>query len=874
MSRRVGCILRAEGRVRPMGLETYEAKRNFDRTPEPVGGQGGIGGVRSFVVQEHHARRLHYDLRLELDGVLKSWAVPKGPSLDPGQTVLAVQVEDHPLDYRTFEGVIPPGQYGSGTVMLWDEGQWEPAGNPQQGLRRGKLKFTLHGERLRGDWLLVRMKPSDDSKTHWLLRKLDDAAAHRTVDVVAEYKTSVRSGRSIDQIAEHEPRPKPRGRRRRSSVKGQVVSPRIPEARESEMPREVRPQLATPADTAPSGDEWLHEIKFDGYRILGYVERRKVRLLTRGGHDWTERFQEIAAALEQVQVAGAILDGEVVAETADGRVSFQQLQNHLRARGRATLVFYVFDLLYLDGFDLRRSPLVERKKALEAILQGLPDAAGRRVRFSDHIRGDGPRVIQEACRRGLEGVISKRATSRYTQRRTRDWLKAKCTQRQEFVIVGYTDPGGARVGFGSLMLATREGGEWCYRGNVGTGFDDRLLRELHQQLQGLGCAKAPVEIVSATRSRGVHWVRPELVAEVQFAEWTADGHLRHPVFLGIREDKVPKEISRELPRPVAQVTASKAATKGKAAVPRGRGKGKVTVGGVVLTHPERELYPEQGVTKRHLAEYYLEVADRMLPHVAHRPLALLRCPEGRAGKCFFQKHATASLPDVIQLVNVAEEGEEAAPHLQIADAAGLVALAQLGVLEIHIWGSRSDRVERPDRMVLDLDPDPGVDYAAVIDAAREVRRVLEVLGLESFVMLTGGKGIHVVAPLQRHHGWEEIKPFARSIAQFMERLDPKRYISVMSKSRRKGKIFVDYLRNGRGATAIAPYSTRARPGAPVAVPVTWEELAVDRAPNHYTLENVRPRLAGLSQEPWAGFNAARSRVTRRRHDELNHILKG
>jgi bifunctional non-homologous end joining protein LigD len=857
-----------------MGLQTYRAKRTFARTPEPSGEQESVGNGRSFVVQEHHARRLHYDLRLELDGVLKSWAVPKGPSLNPGQTVLAVEVEDHPLAYRSFEGVIPPGQYGSGTVMVWDEGVWDPAGDPRQGLRRGKLKFTLRGERLTGDWMLVRMKQEKGSQTNWLLRKMDDAAASRTVDVVAKHRTSVRTGRSVEQIAAHEPSAK-RRKPNPGSAKGQVEPARLPEAREDKMPRDLRPQLATPAETAPSGDDWLHEIKFDGYRILAYVERRKARLLTRGGYDWTDRFGEIASALEQLRLESAILDGEVVAETTDGRISFQQLQNHLRHRGRAALVLYVFDLLYWDGFDLTRSPLVERKKALEAVLQDLPGGAARRVRYSGHIRGDGPRVIEEACRRGLEGVISKRITSRYMQRRSHDWLKAKCVQRQEFVIVGYTKPGGTRVGFGSLLLATREEDTWCYRGNVGTGFDDRLLRDLHQQLRGLRCETPPVQNLPAARSRGVHWVRPELVAEVQFTEWTTDGHLRHPVFMGIREDKVPTEISRELPRPVAEAAAPPARSEqGQPAAPDRRGKGKVTVEGVVLTHPDRELYPEQGVTKHQLAEYYLEVADRVLPYVANRPLALVRCPEGRGGKCFFQKHATPSLPDAIQLVNVAEEGEEAAPHLQIKNPAGLVALAQLGVLEIHIWGSRSDRVERPDRMVFDLDPGPNVEYAAVIDGAREVRRLLEVLGLESFVMLTGGKGIHVVVPLQRHHGWDEIKPFARSIAQFMERMDPKRYVSVMSKARRKGRIFVDYLRNGRGATAIAPYSTRARSGAPVSAPLGWDELSVDRAPNHYKMNNIRQRLEGLSQEPWAGYEAARGRITRRRHDELNRILKG
>jgi len=839
-----------------MGLRTYEQKRDFRRTPEPRGGRGDAT-ARAYVVQKHDASRLHYDLRLALDGVLKSWAVPKGPSLDPDKQVLAVEVEDHPLDYRDFEGVIPKHQYGGGTVMVWDVGTWEPLDDPHKGLQRGKLKFTLHGEKLRGDWVLVRMNGKDKGgKRNWLLRKLDDDEA--STDDVLNQDRSVLTGRGLAQIAARAERV---WDARAGEKAGAAPLADLPGAKQASMPRTFAPQLATLVNAPPRGDDWLHEIKFDGYRLLARVARGKVHLITRGNQDWTRRFPTIADAVAALPVDRAILDGEVVAESTAGMVRFQTLQNHLQRGDQANLVLYLFDVPYLDGYDLTNVPLIERKTVLARLLANTSGG----VRYSDHIRGDGDAVVEQACRKQLEGIISKRADAKYRQARSRDWVKSKCIQRQEFAVVGYTDPGGARTGFGSLLLATHAGDGWQYRGKVGSGFDETSLHDLHKQLKALATKPTPVKNIPAAEKRGAHWVEPKLVAEVRFTEWTGDGRLRHPVFVGLREDKSAMNVTKEKEKPVEEVESKRERKR--------KSKSDVTVADVRISSPDRVVFPEQGVTKLALAEYYHDIADWILPHVVNRPLALVRCPEGREGACFFQKHVSSAMPDAVKTVGVAEQGKNEAPHVQITDEAGLIGLVQAGVLEIHTWGCRSDRIERPDRLVFDLDPGPGVGWPDVVQATRELKDVLDTLELQSFVKLSGGKGVHVEAPLDRRNTWDDVKPFAKLVARFMQQRDPKRYIAVMTRSKRKGKIFVDYLRNGRGATAVAAYSTRARKGAPVAAPIRWGELSDDLPPNAFNVTNIRQRLAQLQRDPWHGYDKVRQSITKTRHAALNAILK-
>lgn len=795
-----------------MSLKEYHDKRDFSHTAEPRGVEEPSAGGHSFVVQKHDATRLHYDFRLELDGVLLSWAVPKGPSLDPKERRLAMHVEDHPVDYGSFEGVIPKGEYGGGTVMLWDQGTWEPVkGDPRADYRRGRLKFRLHGQRLKGIWNLVRLEGDDDKA--WLLIKSRDEEAS-TDDVLAQ-DTSVKTRRSMDEIAGE----------RDAVWHSQDFDPSA--GRQAAFPADLKPQLAVLAKAAPKGDQWLHELKYDGYRMLAFIREGKPRLLTRTHQDWTDRYPSVVKALTQLPVNNCVLDGEVVVLDEKGHSDFQALQ-----RGGDPL-YYVFDMPWCQGCDLTGVPLRDRKRLLEEMLGSSPAV----VRYSDHVVGQGEAFFEQACKLGVEGIVSKRADAPYEGRRNGDWVKVKCQSSQEFVIGGYTEPSGSRRGFGALLLGVQkeEGLFWC--GKVGTGFDGRTLEELTPRLEALERKTSPfVNPPKGAEARGVHYVTPKLVAQVEFTEMTADGTLRHPSFKGLREDKPAAEVVVETPK-----------------------KKGLELSGVVVTNPDRVVYPEIGLTKGEVAEYYQLAVPRILPHLVNRPLALVRCPQGRGKACFYQKHLNDTFPKPVRGVPV-QESDGIGYHLCIDDAEGLLALVQFGGLEIHPWGCQADRVDRPDRLVMDLDPAPDVPWPQVVEATLEVAHRLAELGLVSFAKTTGGKGMHVVAPLARRTTWEDLKAFTKALAEAMEADSPKRYIAVMTKARRKGKVFVDYLRNGEGATAVGAYSTRAREGAPVSTPLRWDEVTPALDPQAFTVPAMAARLA--LPDPWEGFLEVEQSLTR------------
>jgi bifunctional non-homologous end joining protein LigD len=847
-----------------VGLDEYDRKRNFRRTPEPRGknrkratARGGASAAppaRQFVVQQHAARRLHWDFRLELDGVLKSWAIPKGPSLVAGERRMAAQTEDHPLEYAGFEGVIPKGEYGGGTVVVWDRGLWQPIGDPQRGLAQGKLDFTLAGEKLRGRWHLVRLRPRDGDRgrASWLLIKGRDAEARPATAgaVVATERASVLTGREIDAVA----READRTWSSRSGERGgrRVAPPgdpsAVPGARRAPLPVRAELQLATLVDEPPAGSEWLHEIKLDGYRLLCRTERGKARLLTRNGLDWTDRFPGLASALRALPAKTALLDGEAVVLDSQGKSSFQALQGALgRERAAVDVHLVLFDCLYLDGRDVRAAPLLERKQLLRALLARVPGDG--LLRFSDHVIGRGEEFFSAACASGVEGIVSKRVGAPYRAGRSRAWLKVKCSQRQELVIVGFTEPGGSRVGLGALLLGAHDAkGALRYCGKVGTGFDAATLKALRAKLHPLERRRPALS--DPPRMRGVHWVAPQLVAEVSFSEWTRDGRIRHPVFLGLREDKPASDVRLEKPEAAPDSAPAGNPTRASAG-PRN------VVAGVSLSNPDRVYFPDLGITKRELAAYYEAVAERALPGLAQRPLSLFRCPQGIEGECFYQKHANPSVPEAVARVRVRGDKE---PYAMVTDLASLVSLVQIGALELHVWGARADRLDRPDLVVFDLDPDPAVPFARVVETARALRSYLADLGLVAFARVTGGKGVHVVVPLVRRSGWDEVRDFSKGVALELVRLAPGQFTARMSKARRVGKIFIDWVRNTPEATAIASYSPRARPGAPVALPLAWEELEALEAPLRESVREVPRRLQ--DPDPWADFEASRRPLTR------------
>lgn len=917
-------------------LAKYHRKRDFAKTAEPKGRvatkprakpRGGL----SFVVQKHAASHLHYDFRLEFDGVLKSWAVPKGPSLDPGVKALAMEVEDHPVEYGKFEGTIPEGEYGGGTVMLWDRGTWEPMDDAEPtavraALKKGHLKFTLHGERLTGGWTLQRIR-IERGRAQWLLiKRTDDAAVPGDGHGVEERETtSVDTDRSMDEIAAGNREWTKSGARtkKQTKEKSALKTPAVkkaakktakaPRAKRSAkkkrdagelegakrgtVPKDFTPQLATLSDAVPDGDEWLHEMKFDGYRILAEKDSRGVRLVTRNGNDWTRKFPQLVAAVEALPFV-CVLDGELCAVDERGVTHFQKLQNAIRDGREAELIYYAFDLPFCDGYDLRGAALADRKELLAELLAAGGADAGP-IRLSEHIMGRGPEVFASAGKNGLEGVVSKRADSRYESTRSGAWLKTKCHGRQEFVIGGYTPPSGARHGFGSLVLGYYDAdGTLHYSGKVGTGFDDTMLKDLKKRMDKLKSVAMPFAAVPrAIEREQPTWLKPKLVAEVEFTEWTSDGALRHPSFQGLREDKPAREVVRErtvreklarrkgkgnvmaltsarhatkkpVKKTAAKKTVAKRTAKSESSGSAAAAKKNAAVGevaGARLTHPDRVLFADEHLTKRDIAEYYEAVADWILPHIADRPLTLVRCPDGEGGACFFQKHWTESLPEAVGKVIVPmKSGQE--PYVTVDSLAGLIGLVQMSVLELHPWGAKNRDLEHPDQIIFDLDPGPGVAWPAVVQAAQDIRALLKELKLEAFVRTSGGKGLHVVVPLAAKSSWDEVAGFAHHIALGLAAHEPKRFVANMRKELRKGKIFVDYLRNQRSSTSVASYSTRNRPGAPVAVPVSWQELPKLKGPAEFTVRNVPARLAKLKRDPWNGFFATKQSLTKRAMD--------
>jgi bifunctional non-homologous end joining protein LigD len=844
------------------GLRTYRAKRRFGATAEPKGTVARRRG-NAFVIQKHAARRLHYDLRLELDGVMKSWAVTRGPSLVPDEKRLAVQVEDHPIEYNRFEGTIPAGEYGGGTVMIWDRGRWRPEDDPHKGLRKGHLSFTLDGEKLHGLWHLVRMRRKrGEKRDNWLLIKAHDTAAREPgdKDILEQKPRSVVSGRSMDEIARGASKkkgsPAPRARaatahimRRTGRLKGMkrrgaalTGTPR------SALPGFVKPCLATLSEKPPDTDDWIHEIKFDGYRIQARLDHGKVKLLTRRGLDWTRKFPAIAAAISKLSARAALIDGELVAEDTDGISRFSLLQQDLKTGRHDRMVFYAFDLMHLDGQDLKRSPLRVRKAALAKLLTRVP--RGGPLRFSKSIGEHGPTLLKHACKMRLEGIVSKLAGATYHSGRGHDWIKTKCSDRQELVVAGFAPSSADAHAVGALVLGYYRRGKLRYAGRTGTGFTHQSARELYRKLKAIRVAKPAFETVPK-EERGARtpiWVSPKLVAEVDFHGWTHGDRVRQASFQGLRSDKPPKQVIRETKTMAAAV---------KTAVKRNPAAAGISVAGVRLSHPDRVYWRDAGVGKRDLAEFYAAIWKWMRPHVVGRPIALLRCPEGTTGTCFFQKHASAGI-STEHLHLVPEKSDRI---ISIDDLAGLVSLVQAGVLEIHTRGATIDDRERADRLVFDLDPGPGTGWRDVVAAAREVRARLDRLKLKSFVKTSGGKGLHVVLPI-KPTPWNEAKEFAHAVAASMAADFPARYTATATKSKRNKRIFIDYLRNSREATAVAPYSTRARPGAPVSAPLDWAELGALKGSNQYTVLNLPARLKRLHKDPWAGIGRLRQSLPR------------
>lgn len=811
-------------------LAAYNAKRDFKKTREPAGKRGRATGAGPiFLVQKHDATRLHYDFRLEMDGVLKSWAVTRGPSPNPDDKRLAVRTEDHPLAYATFEGTIPRGEYGGGTVMLWDQGTWEPipGKDPRKTLAEGHLHFLLHGERMKGEWLLVRMKPrGKERRENWLLRKVDDAYSGPSGALVDEALTSVETGRTMAEIETG----------RGGAAVWHSDKPAAPEA--TRVPRKTKtkkaaalpafrpPQLASLVDHVPTGPGWLHEVKYDGYRCLLAVGGGKAVAYTRTGLDWSDRFAAIVEAARGLAPNGALIDGEVVALDGKGRPSFGTLQATLTEESAAPLAFFAFDLLEEAGEDLTALGNRERKDRLAVLLR---DAVAP-LHFSEDV-ADGERLFETLCAQGYEGVVSKRADAPYRGRRTQSWCKTKCTRRQEFVIVGWIESEKAR-GFRSLLLGLHEGGTLRYAGKVGTGFTAESMDALLTRMKPLARRSAPVEVPRAA-ARRAHWVEPELVAEVAFAQFTGDGILRHASFLGLREDKPAGEVVAETPLPAPDQDAKPF--------------------GVAISNPGRVLYPDNGVTKRELAAYYAALAEPMLDWLARRPVSLVRCPQGRARQCFFQKHDGGSFGSAVHQIAIREKDGGEAPYIYVEDGAGLLTCVQMGTIEFHGWGSLIDALERPDRMVFDLDPDEGLGFDAVKKAAVQLRGILEGIGLASFPLLSGGKGLHVVVPLDATAEWPAVKDFASRFSRALAQAHPERFTANMKKTERTGRIFLDWLRNQRGATAVLPYSARARPGAPVAAPIHWDELESTQSPRRFTIRDAATLLERAASKTLAGW---------------------
>jgi bifunctional non-homologous end joining protein LigD len=889
---------------RDTSIRTYRAKRDFTATTEPPAERPADGKSQAapmFVVQKHLAHRagLHWDFRLQHNDVLWSWAVRKGPSLDPADKRIAVHVEDHPLDYAEFQGTIPDGHYGAGKVETWDRGTWQPLIDPDVGLRDGEIKFVLSGRRLNGKFTLVRLKPKPNQRSHqdnWLLIKGHDAKEVQGADADAleaaisapfssdaaastpgsqlkdERRTWSKTRKSSkpplsQSAAEASSERALGGTRQRVDIKGAV---------RGTLPDKQAPQLASVVEAAPEGDDWLTEIKFDGYRLLALIDHGEVRLLTRNGNDWTSRLLAVAEAAGQLLVETAMVDGELVALDKQGISSFPALQAALSGGRDQDLVFYLFDLLHLDGFDLRQCALRDRKQRLKdlATWQGM-------LRYSDHQEGDAVRMRKAACEMKLEGIICKRADAAYRAGRSQDWLKVKCQGREEFVVLGWTEPAGSRSGLGSLHVGYHDpSGALHYAGGVGTGFSNETLAMLRDRLDGLESGPPKhLMVAGEDLEHGIHWVRSELVAETSFTAWSGAGRIRHAVFLGLREDKAAADVVREPADPDAErrdITprnyAGSARRRGlitavppkrdptqpaavtrtgsvivTAKAPRARTE---TIEGITLTHPDRALWP--GITKLDLVKYWQTVADHALPGIAHRPLAVLRCPEGLEGEQFFQKHAHGVMP-----TGVRDGIADKAPFLLIDDLQGLVAMAQMSAIELHAWGSTEADPLHPDQLVFDLDPGEGVKTAEIVEAALDVRQRLEAIGLASFCRTSGGKGLHIVVPLIADQTWDTVRTFCKMFAEAASEARKDKYLAHVKIADRRGRILIDWLRNGLGSTAVASFCPRARPGAGVATPLAWREVTPKLDLGAFTMKTVPQRLAKLRSDPWAEFAASR-----------------
>ncbi|MFT4145189.1 MAG: DNA ligase D [Mobilitalea sp.] len=803
-------------------LEKYNQKRNFEKTLEPQGETEAVMGGLRFVVQHHLARRDHYDFRLEWDGVLLSWAVPKGPSYDTHDKRLAVHVEDHPLEYRNFEGSIPKGEYGGGTVMLWDEGYWEPYVDVPTGMKEGALKFVIKGRRLRGKWALVRLKPKEgDTKDNWLLLKEKDEFVQDSPGI-SEFTTSIRTGRTIEEIEQGE--------------EDKIIKNPFSRA-------EV--QLAKLVRSVPKDEGWVYELKYDGYRIVAFIEGNSVRLITRNGNDYTGRFSDIVDSLVKLAAGRSmVLDGEMTVTDKSGRTDFQALQSYIKNPIGKKLTYIIFDLLALDGADLREQLLVDRKNTLEVLMQDVP----KNLYYSRHVSGSGKQSLEVACESGMEGIVGKRADSIYSGTRNGDWIKLKCEKRQEFVICGYTLSDKKVRGVSSLILGVYIGDELVYVGRAGTGLSEHSQKELEESFEHLKRPVPPFRIVPESRVKEqVMWLEPQLVAEIRFAEWTSENLLRQASFKGLRDDKDPKDVKMEMTynEPETQKqTDQQYQSPQEQTNPSG-----VMIQGIKITNPDKVIFESPNITKEEVIRYYEKISERMLPYMSHRIISAVRCPKGVAGTCFFKKHPEASSKGVV-IIPVSNDGKDMEDYFYIEDIVGLIAEAQMGTLEFHVWGSRVEELEKPDMIVFDLDPDEGMDLSKVRQGVLDVRDILTELSLESYLKTSGGKGYHVVVPLKPSASWEVVHDFAKSVAEVMEKKWPDRYTSNVRKSKRAGKIFIDWIRNGRGATSIAPYSIRARKGAKISMPITWEEL--DKvAPDGIDMNEALQRLN--TTDPWKDF---------------------
>jgi bifunctional non-homologous end joining protein LigD len=871
-------------------LARYRSMRDFDVTSEPSGRESGgekaaAADTLPFVIQKHAATRLHYDFRLGWNGVLKSWAVTKGPSYVPADKRLAVQVEDHPMDYGGFEGIIPRGQYGGGTVMLWDHGTWEPHVDVDEGLQKGSLKFALHGEKMKGNWALVRMggRAANESKPNWLLIKEHDAEerAPGDVSITDEAPDSALSGRSMEEIARARDRVWQSNRDEKNTVtspettNGLTVGKKEPKPAggkptknrsralagfpKETLPKFVAPQLASAAKAPPVGKNWIHELKLDGYRIEARIdhETSSVRLLTRTGLDWTHRMKPLAAAIGELPIASALLDGEVVVLEPDGTTSFANLQAAFQEGTKHSLTYFVFDVLHLDGHNLRELTLMERKKLLAGPLSDL-DPEGP-IRISDHLTGDAGEIFSNACKLGAEGIISKLGSGKYCPGRSGDWLKLKCNQEQEFAIGGFTLPSNDIHGVGALMLGYYIDGKLIYAGRSGTGFTQKTHKLLRDKLDKLRQSKSPFDKLPEGVSRGVIWVKPEMVAQIAFSTWTADKLIRQAAFKGLREDKPAKEVRLETPVTEVKPASHKSTARTTMAKPTHKAASDDGLP-VRLTHPEKVLDENTGVTKRGLAEYYLNVADAILPYIADRPLTIVRCPDGSGKDCFYQKHKNKTLSRNFGSIEIVDrKWGKPEPYITLSTREAVVEVAQIGGLELHPWGSRNESLEQPDRIIIDLDPDEALAWETLAASALEVRKQFSSLGLQSFVKTTGGKGLHVVVPIVPEHGWPAVKQFAHNFVLAMERAAPNRFLTKMTKAARTGKIYLDYLRNERGSTAVAPYSPRARAGLSVAMPLSWNELKSDQLPRFRVIDFPEWRKR-LSRDPWKELPSLEQRL--------------